>query len=309
MRGVTRHITGNRVRSLRCAVIGLSIWVATAGLAAITTPASASLQPPPGDPAASGVTLGYWEVASDGGIFSFGNVPFYGSLGGQALAAPVVGMAATSDGGGYWEVESNGQVSNFGDASPSVVTRVVGTVGMIGVSTGSDSFLQAGSDGSVVYQGRPVSVLTSGNSFPHNAPIVGIAATPYGSGGYWLASSDGGVFSFGNAQFYGSAGALHLNSPIVGMAATFDGGGYWLVASDGGIFSYGDAAFYGSRGGQPLNKPIVGMVSSAAGHGYLLVASDGGIFNYGEAPFYGSTGSMHLNAPIVGIAASSLVTE
>ena len=73
-----------------------------------------------------------------------------------------------------------------------------------------------------------------------NAPIVGLAATPDG-GGYWLVASDGGIFSYGDAQFSGSTGSLHLNAPIVGMAATPSGGGYWLVAADGGIFSYGDA--------------------------------------------------------------------
>ena len=61
-------------------------------------------------------------------------------------------------------------------------------------------------------------------------------------------ASDGGIFSYGDAKFFGSTGAIHLNQPIVGMAATPDGGGYWLVASDGGIFSYGDAKFFGSTG-------------------------------------------------------------
>ena len=42
-------------------------------------------------------------------------------------------------------------------------------------------------------------------SAPLNAPIVGIAATPDG-GGYWLVAADGGVFSFGDAHFYGSTG-------------------------------------------------------------------------------------------------------
>ena len=74
-------------------------------------------------------------------------------------------------------------------------------------------------------------------------------------------ASDGGIFSFGDAAFFGSMGGRPLNKPIVGMAATPDGGGYWLVASDGGIFSFGDAAFLGSMGGKPLNKPIVGMAS------------------------------------------------
>ncbi|HEX4175430.1 MAG TPA: hypothetical protein VHY81_05880, partial [Acidimicrobiales bacterium] len=75
----------------------------------------------------------------------------------------------------------------------------------------------------------------------------------------WLVASDGGIFNYGDAMFYGSTGAIHLNAPIVGMAATPDGGGYWLVATDGGIFSYGDAQFYGSTGAIHLNAPIVGM--------------------------------------------------
>jgi hypothetical protein len=79
------------------------------------------------------------------------------------------------------------------------------------------------------------------------------------SPGYWQVASDGGVFSYGDAKFHGSAGGLTLNKPVVGMAATPDGGGYWLVASDGGVFSYGDAKFYGSTGGRILNKPVVGM--------------------------------------------------
>ncbi len=76
--------------------------------------------------------------------------------------------------------------------------------------------------------------------------------------GYWLAAADGGVFSFGDARFAGSTGALHLNAPIVGMAPTPDGQGYWLVAADGGVFSFGDARFAGSTGGIRLAAPVVG---------------------------------------------------
>jgi hypothetical protein len=75
-------------------------------------------------------------VASDGGIFAF-NAPFYGSMGGKPLNKPIVGIAATADGGGYWEVASDGGIFAFGDAT------------------------FAGSMG-----GKPL-----------NAPIVGIAAT------------------------------------------------------------------------------------------------------------------------------------
>ena len=122
--------------------------------------------------------------------------------------------------------------------------------------------------------------------------------------GYLLAASNGSVFSYGGAGFFGSAGNLALNKPVVGMAASPDGRGYWLLASDGGVFTYGDAGFYGSTGNLILNKPVVGMAATPDGRGYWFVASDGGIFAYGDAGFYGSTGNLTLNKPVVGIAAT-----
>jgi SpoIID/LytB domain protein len=122
-----------------------------------------------------------------------------------------------------------------------------------------------------------------------------------GVGGYWINAVDGGVFSFGNAQFYGSTGGMVLNKPVVAMASTHDANGYWEVASDGGVFSFGDAPFYGSTGSIRLNEPMVGMAVTPGGGGYWLVASDGGIFAYGNAQFYGSTGSLKLNKPIIGM--------
>ncbi len=133
-----------------------------------------------------------------------------------------------------------------------------------------------------------------------NQPIVGITATP-DQGGYWLVASDGGVFSFGDAGFFGSTGNLVLNEPVVGMATTADGRGYWLVASDGGVFSFGDAGFFGSTGNLVLNEPVVGMAATPDGLGYWLVASDGGVFSFGDAGFYGSTGNLVLNEPVIGM--------
>ena len=136
-----------------------------------------------------------------------------------------------------------------------------------------------------------------------NQPVVSMATTSL-DGGYWLAAGDGGVFSYGDAGFYGSMGGTPLNQPIVGMAATPDGSGYWLVGADGGVFSFGDAGFYGSTGAIHLNQPIVGMAATPDGKGYWLVAADGGVFSFGDAGFYGSTGAIHLNQPIVGMAAT-----
>jgi hypothetical protein len=106
--------------------------------------------------------------------------------------------------------------------------------------------------------------------------------------GYWLASTAGGVGSYGGTPFDGSLSKTILRAPVVGMAATPDGRGYWLVAADGGVFSFGDAPFYGSIGGRSLDQPVVGMAATPDGRGYWLVAADGGVFSFGDAPFRGS---------------------
>ena len=79
-----------------------------------------------------------------------------------------------------------------------------------------------------------------------NKPPVGICAVPGGTpADYWIVCSDGGVFTFGNAPMFGSAGDRTLNAPIIGMAATPTGKGYWLIGADGGVFNFGDAAYSG----------------------------------------------------------------
>jgi len=136
-----------------------------------------------------------------------------------------------------------------------------------------------------------------------SAPVVSEVATPDGLGS-WLVGSDGGVFTFGDAGFYGSPAGAPLNQPVVGMAATPSGHGYWLVARDGGIFAFGDATFHGSTGATRLNQPIVGMAATPSGHGYWLVARDGGVFAFGDATFYGSPGAAR-SQPIVGMAVTA----
>jgi hypothetical protein len=170
------------------------------------------------------------------------------------------------------------------------------------------------------------------------APAVDLESTPT-LGGYYIATSDGGVVGFGDTKLFGnaigsgstivglavdptglgyvlattngwigfsSAGTSSqqlaaLNRPIVGIAMTPTGNGWWLVATDGGVFSFGDAVFHGSTGNIALNQPIVGMASTPTGNGYWMVASDGGIFSFGDADFFGSTGAITLNQPIVGM--------
>jgi hypothetical protein len=256
----------------------------------------------------------YWEVAADGGIFSFGTASFYGSMGGTHLNDPIVAMAATHDGKGYWLVASDGGVFSFGDAAfyGSAATQTLGApiIGITATPEGHGYWL-VGADGGVFAYGDAGFYGSWASQNPQAGdrppwPMIGLVSSPdgrgytlvnrLGIGGYvygdygtcrvgiegqfsalptavaavanrsgtscWVASIDGGVFTGGAAQFYGSMGGQSLDAPIVGVALPPDEAGYWLVASDGGIFSFGDAVFQGSMGGTALNEPIVGIAAT-----------------------------------------------
>ncbi len=277
-----------------------STTVLTGGSAVYTTPTPGS---------------GYWQVASDGGIFNYGNAGFYGSSGALKLNKPIVGMTSTQDQGGYWLVASDGGIFSYGDATfwgsagnLKLVKPVVGMAatpyvpgaGGTPASPAGLGYWLVASDGGIFTYGD-ATFYGSAGALKLNQPVVGMTATPDGKG-YWLVASDGGIFNYGDAGFYGSTGNIKLNKPIVGIASTPDGKGYWLVASDGGVFAFGDAVFYGSAGNLKLNQPVVGISASPDGKGYWIDAADGGIFNYGDAAFFGSAGNLKLNQPVVGIA-------
>src|SRR5947208_486140 len=101
---------------------------------------------------------------------------------------------------------------------------------------------------------------------------IGASAVPARGRGYWRTASDGGIFSFGDAAFFGSTGAIKLAKRIQAMAATPSGRGYWMVAGDGGVFSFGDAKFFGSGADGKSDKRIVDMTTSATGKGYYMTA-------------------------------------
>ena len=208
---------------------------------------------------------GYWLVASDGGIFSFGDAPFYGSTGGLTLNRPVVGMASTPDGRGYWLVASDGGVFAFGDApfygSPGGLHLNRPVVGMAATPDGHGYWLAA-SDGGVFSFGDAAFHGSAGGLDLVSA-VRAISSTPTDEG-YWLATGDGGVFPYGAAAFHGSAAGLGAHGTVVALATMPMGAGYWLTASDGGVFAYGNAPFYGSAGALHLNRPVVGMAPSGS---------------------------------------------
>jgi len=122
---------------------------------------------------------GYWMVASDGGVFAFGDAPFEGSMGGKSLNAPVVAIASTPDGKGYWLAGADGGVFAFGDAtfegSMAGVSLNEPVVGIAGNGTDSGYWLAASDGGVFAFGSAPFRGSLTGRRL--NAPITSIAAS------------------------------------------------------------------------------------------------------------------------------------
>ncbi|HKN91930.1 MAG TPA: hypothetical protein VJ622_16820, partial [Acidimicrobiia bacterium] len=193
---------------------------------------------------------GYWLVASDGGIFSFGDAKFYGSTGAMKLNQPISGMATTPTGAGYWLVASDGGIFAFGDA------RFYGSTG----------------------------------SLKLNQPITGMATTPAGRGYWLTASDGGvfafGDARFLGAA-RDRITTPETGRGIVSVVPTNSEAGYWQVAGSGKVYAFGDAAALG--GPTATRATIVGMAARTTGPAAGGVKPVGAVPS-GPAPqFFSST--------------------
>ncbi|HEY3842830.1 MAG TPA: IPT/TIG domain-containing protein [Acidimicrobiales bacterium] len=251
------------------------------------------------------ISPGYWEAASDGGVFSFGGAQFYGSTGNIRLNQPIVAMADTPDHGGYWLFAADGGVFSFGDAPflgsvPGVLVpqhRVLnGPIVAAEASPSGNGYRLFATDGGVFDFGDALFVGSlPGIHVVPEQPITAAVSAPIGQG-YWLSAADGGIFSFGAANNEGS-GAGQFLGHVSAMACTPDGLGYWEFLASGPVAHFGDAPA-NLGGAQSPSAPIVFGQSTSTGDGYWEFGSDGAVYSFGDAPNFGSLESLRLNAPI-----------
>ena len=300
------RIVASRRRRAASSFSGRLLAVALAALAPLATQAGPAKSAATGGAAAAATaaTPGYWMVATDGGVFSYGRARFLGSTGAIRLNQPIVGMAATPTGDGYWMVATDGGVFSFGDArffgSTGAIRLNKPIVGMAATPTGAGYWMVA-TDGGVFSFGD-ARFFGSTGAVRLNKPIVGMAATPTGAG-YWMVASDGGIFSFGDARFFGSTGSMTLAKPITGIAATPSGR---ATGSRPPTAACSPSATPPTKAPAPNGPPagsrsVVAMAASPTGAGYWQASASGELLAFGDATHLGNPAS--LSRPIVGMAA------
>ncbi|HVW33202.1 MAG TPA: hypothetical protein VHL53_11735, partial [Acidimicrobiia bacterium] len=137
----------------------------------VTTTTTAPFRPITTDPVAA--NQGFWLLGRDGGVFSFGTAPFYGSVGAIPLNRRIVSMAAKPDSSGYWFVDSTGEIYAYkapfwGSTANIRLTKPI--VGMAATPSGQGYWLVA-SDGGIFAFGD-AGFYGSTGSINLNQPIV-----------------------------------------------------------------------------------------------------------------------------------------
>jgi hypothetical protein len=119
---------------------------------------------------------GYWTVSANGGVYGYGDAVVVGSAAEQALAAPIVGIAATPTGKGYWLLGADGGIFAYGDAQflgsvqPPLAAPIVA---MAPTATGNGYWL-VGADGGIFAYGD-AQFLGAMSDVTMNGPVVGMA--------------------------------------------------------------------------------------------------------------------------------------
>ena len=238
----------------------------------------------------------------------------------------------------HFEIYRNGAFQCAANAGRgAVITAKTRTSINIGATAGTEQVTNGGG----VHITGPNSytdVSSTGQVYAWNGGYFGGSPTGYSgrftdarmtsnNGGYWLLSSTGQIYAYGNAPYQGGSPAGY-SGEIVAMAPTRDnqgyvmvsasgqvyaygtpyrggspsgysgkfvdvemtpdGGGYWLLTSAGQVYAYGNAAYLG---GSPtgFSRAIVAMSRTADGLGYVLTSKAGQIYAYGNAQYKGGS--------------------
>jgi hypothetical protein len=116
-------------------------------------------------------------VASDGGIFAFGDAAFSGSMGGKKLNAPVQSLVPDGDGHGYWLVASDGGIFAFDAPFRGSMGGTRLNKPVVGMVRYGDGYLMVGADGGIFNFSTGPFAGSLGDK-PPAAPVVAVATLP-----------------------------------------------------------------------------------------------------------------------------------
>jgi hypothetical protein len=253
---------------------------------------------------------GYWMVDKQGNVYAFGSAAYHG--GNPGGASDMVDIGATLSGNGYWLLDEDGHIYTFGDAlyhggadGPFLYGRAVGLAVYPGEEPDGGYWIVT-ETGQIWTAGHAPEVQHNGPDWesdvmPYlNDPIFSISPMPTGNG-FLLVGGDGGVYSFGDAPFWGSLvtdftyttrsdGNYTDYTDIVKDLLRWSG---WLAYGDGSDDVYGNLESTGAYSENDLppdlfdKKPVIDGINSLKEIvGYHLWVDEEGAIHFESPNWY-----------------------
>ena len=233
---------------------------------------------------------GYYVLRADGEVDAYGSTS-YGSLSANSLPLGITatGIALDATTGGYWVLSSNGSVTAFN--APSYGEKLVPSGGWgqhpaavaIAAAPDGTGYYVLRANGAVYGFGvKSHGSLAGTLHYTTTAPVLAVAiAVDAATGGYWIATSTGGVAAFDAPGDGAPAPPVISGNPVTGLAALPDGSGYYVLHANGAVDGVGAA----SHGSIALSRimPVGGFAS-----GLAIDSTTGGYYEaVDDTPFDG----------------------
>jgi myo-inositol-hexaphosphate 3-phosphohydrolase len=118
--------------------------------------------------------------------------------------------------------------------------------------------------------------------------------------GYWMVSSEGRVYAFGEAKTFGDA-SVPAGGKAIDLEPTPSGDGYWILDDIGNVYARGGATPMKLLDRSKLSpgEVITSLSATKSGKGYWIFTSRGRVIPFGDAVSYGDMTGTKLNGPVL----------
>ncbi|HMS25097.1 MAG TPA: hypothetical protein PKB15_05350 [Acidimicrobiia bacterium] len=240
---------------------------------------------------------GYFLYTNIGDAYCYGDLDFYGTISDlfgetASIVASITlehGIQMVSVDGTVYTLANNPdkhEIPNVTKVVDAIVIddsvavlkaqgELVDTDGKVIIKFGSDStdaaFLSCAlsSDGSSVYALDANGCVHGGQGAQHHGDLTTIgesrarardfACSPWGNG-YWIIDDIGGVFCFGDVDYFGSVPGDGQTCVAQKIIPSPTGYGYWIIDRRGMVLPFGDAAYCGHPKPEEVTGDVIGMV-------------------------------------------------
>ena len=235
-------------------------------------------------------TRGGWVFNSAGGVFTYGNSPFYGSFVDLLAEEERVLSASVSKQNGYQVITNKGNIYTagiqrtnrslqHGQHSLDIDVATLNTEKLAIYSESLNKILIYGLAELFSDEDKPEIYNVELDELETVVDMIFVEDDE----GLYLLLNNGRIVTLGKAIHRGDFYTEKIIAKPVSMSKRNWGNGYFIMDSMGGIFCFGDVDYFGSVPGDGMKIEAAQILGHSSGRGYWILDKFGRLFPFGYA--------------------------